>query len=44
VHTFGGAALARPDLAPTNLTAFNNATYEGGQYYLLKVDFKKLFA
>ena len=44
VHTFGGAALARPDLAPTDLTAFNNATYEGGQYYLLKVDFKKLFA
>lgn len=44
VHTFGGAAAARPDLTPTDLTAFNNATYEGGQYYLLKVDFKKLFA
>jgi hypothetical protein len=44
VHTVGGAAAARPDLTPTDLTAFNNATYEGGQYYLLKVDFKKLFA
>ena len=44
VHTFGGAALARPDLSPADLTAFNNATYEGGQYYLLKVDFKKLFS
>ena len=44
VHTVGGAAAARPDLTPTDLTAFNNATYEGGQYYILKVDFKKLFA
>ena len=44
VHTEGGAAKARPDLTPSNLTAFNNATYEGGQYYLLTVDFKKLFA
>jgi secreted PhoX family phosphatase len=44
VHTVGGAAAARPDLTPTDLTAFNNATYEGGQYYMLKVDFKKLFA
>ena len=44
VHTVGGAAAARPDLSPTDLTAFNKATYEGGQYYLLKVDFKKLFA
>jgi secreted PhoX family phosphatase len=44
VHTTGGAAKARPDLSPADLTAFNNATYEGGQYYLLKVDFKKLFS
>lgn len=44
VHTEGGAAKARPDLTPTDLVAFNNATYEGGQYYMLKVDFKKLFA
>jgi hypothetical protein len=44
VHTTGGAAKARPDLTPADLTAFNNATYEGGQYYLLTVDFKKLFA
>ena len=44
VHTFGGAAKARPDLTPADLTAFNNATYEGGQYYMLKVDFNKLFA
>jgi secreted PhoX family phosphatase len=44
VHTTGGATKARPDLTPADLTAFNNATYEGGQYYLLTVDFKKLFA
>jgi hypothetical protein len=44
VHTSGGAAKARPDLSPDDLTTFNNATYEGGQYYILKVDFKKLFS